>query len=43
MEEIRNSVLNLNRKLRVTEVEKLTNDLTQIGRNSAKLKSRNLF
>lgn len=40
MEEVRNSVLNFNRKLRVTEVEKLTNELTEIGRNSAKLKSK---
>lgn len=39
IENIRKSVLNSNRKLRMTEVEQLTNNLTKIGRQAAKLKS----
>lgn len=39
IENIRRSVVNTNRKLRMSEVEDLTNKLTQIGRNAAKLKS----
>lgn len=40
VETIRKSVLNSNRKLRMTEVEQLTDSLTKIGRQAAKLKSK---
>uniref|UniRef100_A0A914BZE6 Actin interacting protein 3-like C-terminal domain-containing protein n=1 Tax=Acrobeloides nanus TaxID=290746 RepID=A0A914BZE6_9BILA len=40
VESIRRSVLNSNRKLRMVEVEQLTNNLTQIGRNAARLKTQ---
>jgi hypothetical protein len=39
VENIRKSVLNSNRKLRMTEVEQLTNNLTKIGRQAAKIKT----
>lgn len=38
VEDIRSSVLNSNRKLRMVEVEQLTNSLTEIGKNAAELK-----
>uniref|UniRef100_A0A7E4ZXL5 AIP3 domain-containing protein n=1 Tax=Panagrellus redivivus TaxID=6233 RepID=A0A7E4ZXL5_PANRE len=40
VENIRRSVLNSNRKLRMTEVEQLTNNLTKIGRQAAKIKTQ---
>lgn len=40
MEAVRSSVLTSNRKLRMSEVESLTEGLTQIGREAATLKSR---
>ncbi|TKR64443.1 hypothetical protein L596_024970 [Steinernema carpocapsae] len=40
VENVRRSVLNTNRKLRMTEVEAMTNSLTQIGRNAAKIKTQ---
>ncbi|KAK0420719.1 hypothetical protein QR680_014844 [Steinernema hermaphroditum] len=39
VENVRRSVLNTNRKLRMSEVEAMTNSLTQIGRNAAKIKT----
>ncbi|KJH47842.1 hypothetical protein DICVIV_06037 [Dictyocaulus viviparus] len=39
VEKVRNSVLNSNRKLRMSEVESLTESLTQIGKEAAALKS----
>lgn len=40
VENVRDSVLNSNQKLRMIEVEQLTNSLTQIGKNSAMLKGK---
>ena len=43
MEDIRVSVLSSNRKMRMNEIEGLTNSLTEIGRTAAILKSLSFF
>lgn len=43
IEDVRRSLVESNRKMRMSDVEALTNALTGLGRTAAKLKSRSFY